>query len=90
MLRLLDVVGMLSIDVVTVVLSALNGKNNATSYTAHLAGAVMGVVVGLVILKNRKVEFWQIWLRIACCGFAALYLFVMIILQFILPFKVQN
>ena len=27
----------------------------------------MGVVVGVVLLKNRRVEHWEAWLRAGCC-----------------------
>ena len=83
--RILVVLGIISIDVVTVVWAAVKQVDSATSYTAHLAGVVMGVVVGLVILKNRRVEFWEKWLRVGCCLVAGSYLIILVVLQIALP-----
>ena len=41
-------------------------KDYATSWEAHLAGAVTGILLGIVILKNRRVEKWETWLKLVC------------------------
>ena len=33
---------------------------------AHLSGAVAGLLVGIIVLKNRKVQTWEIKLKILC------------------------
>ena len=46
-------------------------KQQKVSYAAHLAGAMAGLGVGIIVLKNRKVEMWEIKLKKACivaCG----------------------
>ena len=49
------------------------------SYVAHIFGALSGLLVGIVVLKNRKVEHWERKLKIAC-----VITFVSILLVFIL------
>ena len=71
----------LGMDAVTAISSSLSGEKNATSYTAHLSGVMMGMLVGVVILKNRRVQFWEQWLRVACCALAAVFLVVMIVIN---------
>ena len=34
---------------------------SSISHLAHLVGAVVGLLVGLVLLRNRRVEHWQTW-----------------------------
>jgi rhomboid-related protein 1/2/3 len=43
-----------------------DGKPNKVSYVAHLSGAIGGILVGIIILKNRKVESWETKLKILC------------------------
>jgi len=83
--RIMIVGTILSVDIVTGVYSHLSGDENSTSYTAHLSGVVMGVLVGVVILKNRKVQFWEQWLRVACCGVAGIFLLVMTVINLSIP-----
>ena len=79
--RVLVVGCILGVDVVTAISSSLSGEVNTTSYTAHLSGVVMGMLVGVVILKNRRVQFWEQWLRVACCALAAVFMLVMIVIN---------
>ena len=44
----------------------VNKKSTSTSIVAHACGAVGGLLVGIAILKNRKVENWEIRLRKIC------------------------
>ena len=41
----------------------MNGGSN-TGYLAHLAGAGAGLLVGICVLKNRRQENWEIYLRL--------------------------
>ena len=46
-------------------------EQQKVSYAAHFAGAMAGIGVGIIALKNRKVETWEVWLKNACmaaCG----------------------
>ena len=38
----------------------------ATSWEGHLAGGLTGILLGIVVLKNRRVEKWETWLKLAC------------------------
>ena len=38
-------------------------QNQKVSYAAHVAGAMAGLAVGIIVLKNRKVEMWEIRLK---------------------------
>jgi uncharacterized membrane protein SirB2 len=79
--QLLVVGGILSVDVLMAVSKSLNGEAYNTSLMPHMSGVVMGLLVGVVILKNRRVQFWEQWLRVACCGLAAVYLLVMVMMN---------
>ena len=83
--RIMVVGGILSVDIVTAICSNLSGGENNTSYSAHLSGVVMGVLVGVVILKNRKVQFWEQWLRVVCCGAAVAFLLILIVINLTIP-----
>lgn len=45
------------------------------SYAAHLAGALCGLLIGLVVLRNLKVQKWQ---QVAQLVALALFLFLMV------------
>ena len=79
--RILVVGIIIGIDIVTAIINNVSGSQSSTSYTAHLSGVVMGLLVGLVILRNRRVQFWERWLQWACCGVAALLILVMILIN---------
>ena len=79
--RVVVVGGILSVDVVTAISSSLSEEVNTTSYTAHVSGVAMGILVGVVILKNRRVQFWEQWLRVACCLIAGTFILVMIVIN---------
>ena len=36
------------------------------SFTAHLAGAIAGLLVGIIVLKNRQVHAWELKLKMGC------------------------
>ena len=40
-------------------------KNSCLRYAGHLFGAVAGLLLGIVLLENRKVERWETRLRAA-------------------------
>ena len=49
-------------------------KYQKISIVAHLSGAVAGLLVGIIVLKNRKVHTWEIKLKILCIITFALYI----------------
>ena len=36
------------------------------SFTAHIAGAIAGLLVGIIVLKNRQVHAWELKLKMGC------------------------
>ena len=36
------------------------------SYVAHFMGAISGLLIGIIVLKNRKVEHWETKLKVLC------------------------
>ena len=56
--RILLVSSILAVDVLG---SVVGEQKSSISHLAHLVGAVVGVLVGLVLLRNRRVEHWQTW-----------------------------
>jgi len=81
--RILVVIGIPSVDVITGLSNLLTGETNTTSYIAHASGVGVGILVGLVILTNRRVEFWETWLRSLCCVTAVTYILILIILNIV-------
>merc|ERR1712062_16092 len=51
-----------------------DGKSNKVSHVGHISGAIGGLLVGIFILKNRKVESWQTKLKILCMVIFALFI----------------
>ena len=41
-------------------------SDQQVSFTAHLAGAIAGLLIGIIVLKNRKVHAWELKLKIFC------------------------
>ena len=54
-------------------------NSNKVSYVAHLGGAFAGILVGIIVLKNRKVELWERNLTIVC-----IVTFVLCMIMFII------
>lgn len=52
---------------------AKGGGQNRTSYAAHLAGALAGLLVGFVALRNLKVRRWE-----EILGWFALVVYIML------------
>ena len=42
-----------------IVLTLNGGTVDTVSGTAHLAGGLVGVTAGVLIIRNRKVEWWE-------------------------------
>ena len=81
MARILVVIGIPSVDVITGLSNLVTGETNSTSYIAHASGVGVGILVGLVILTNRRVEFWETWLRSLCCVTAVTFILILISLN---------
>ncbi|TRY70827.1 hypothetical protein TCAL_04481 [Tigriopus californicus] len=65
MIRTLRLILVLAYAVVDPVIAIIK-HNGKTSYVAHLSGALIGVLIGIVVLKNRKVEHWEQKLKTVC------------------------
>lgn len=37
-----------------------------TGYVAHLSGALAGFLIGIIVLKNRRVEKWERKMKLIC------------------------
>ena len=65
LLRLLSVVIYAVVDVSVAIYSHTTAVTPETvGYLAHLAGAGAGLAVGITVLKNRKKEIWERFLRL--------------------------
>ena len=49
-----------------------------TSYAGHAFGAIAGAMIGIFILKNRKVEDWEVIFQWVVFGLYALLLCIFI------------
>lgn len=61
--RLLFVITFTLFDVGYILYNHYSGITTNTSHMGHLAGALAGLMVGLVALENRKVEEWEVKLK---------------------------
>uniref|UniRef100_A0A0N5AXS1 Rhomboid protease n=1 Tax=Syphacia muris TaxID=451379 RepID=A0A0N5AXS1_9BILA len=58
------------------------------SYSAHIGGAVTGLLMGIVLLYNLKVVKWERILMLVCtCIYSAIFLYVTAMCIFIEPFS---
>lgn len=58
------------------------------SYTAHVAGAVTGLLMGIVLLYNLKIIKWERVLMFTCLGiYIAIFLYVVTMCLFVKPFS---
>lgn len=72
--RLCVVGGIIGVDIVS--MASVSGGQ--TSHVAHLMGILMGVLVGLVVLENRKVESWEKWVRYVSWTCATVFLVILV------------
>jgi len=83
LIRMLKLTAVLAFAVVDTGMAIYNkhmhAHENTTGYTAHIAGALSGLVVGLMVLKNRRVRTWEIWLRLACVLITGTFLAVTVL-----------
>ena len=56
--------------------------SSTTSWEAHVAGATAGLIIGIVVLKNRRVEECETWLKVSCVVVVSIALIVLLILNF--------
>ena len=75
-IRLAIVVTFAFVDTTLVVLEE---RDQNVSWRAHMAGALTGFVVGIIVLKNRKVEYFEVGLRRACIVLFFVFMFSLII-----------
>ena len=47
-----------------------------------MAGATAGLIIGIVVLKNRRVEEWETWLKVTCVVVFSIALIVLFVLNF--------
>ena len=59
-LRLVVVVGLILFP--QIYLTSTNQIHQDTSVVAHAAGAIVGILAGILIIRNRKIVQWEIYL----------------------------
>ena len=82
--RLFGLIVFAMTDVGVAVYERYGGKKNRTSYAAHIAGAIAGLLVGIVTLRNLKKSRWETVL-----GYIAVTTYVILILGIVL-FNILN
>jgi len=63
--RITFVVTFTLFDIIYALYNHYSGTKTNTGYAGHLFGAVAGLLLGIVLLENRKVERWETRLRAA-------------------------
>jgi len=61
-----------------------SAKQNRTSYAAHIAGAIAGLLVGIAVLRNLRVSRWETIL-----GYFAILVYILLVAGIIL-FNIIN
>jgi len=68
LIRMLKLTAVLAFTLVDTGMAVYNkhmyADNNTVGYTAHIAGAVAGLVVGFFALENRRVQSWEEKLKV--------------------------
>ena len=59
-MRLFVVVGFILFP--QIYLTLTNQMHQDTSVVAHAAGAIVGILAGILIIRNRKIVQWEIYL----------------------------
>ncbi|VDK65218.1 unnamed protein product [Anisakis simplex] len=87
--RLLLIGTYLSLDIGSAVYRRLQSDQcDRVSYTAHIAGAITGLLMGIVLLYNLKVLKWERILLIASLTtYVVIFIFVIIMVIFVEPFS---
>jgi len=65
-------------------------KDSSTSWVAHVAGATAGLLIAIVVLKNRRVEEWETWLKVTCLVVFSIALIVLFVLNFCITCLVEG
>jgi len=84
--RLLVVGGILLMDVFTTLLT----PDSNTSYEAHLTGSLVGLLVGMVVLRNRRVEHWETWVKAGACVSVLFLLLLLAVLHIVEEVRVKE
>ena len=58
-LRLIGFLLVTGVDTGVAVYYRYTGQDNLVSYTAHIAGGVVGLLLGVVLLRNLSYETWE-------------------------------
>lgn len=82
--RLIALIFFGATDIGVAVWDRYTAKQNRTSYAAHVAGAVAGLLVGIVVLRNLRVRRWETIL-----GYFAILTYVLM-MGAIIMFNVLN
>ena len=78
-LRLVLIILFTCADVGTIIYRINTEALGNTSYAGHAFGAIAGATIGVFILKNRKVEDWEVIFQWIVFGIYALLLCIFII-----------
>ncbi|VDM47429.1 unnamed protein product [Toxocara canis] len=87
--RLIVIATYLIVDVCSAIYRRVQSNEcDRVSYTAHIAGAVTGLLMGIVLLYNLKVLKWERALMIACMTvYVIIFIFVTMMAVFVEPFS---
>jgi len=65
-LRLLTFLILAGVDIGVAVYYRYVGENTNVSYAAHIAGSVVGLLLGIIVLRNLKTHNWERYLWWVC------------------------
>jgi len=65
-LRLLTFLILAGVDIGVAVYYRYTGNNTKVSYAAHIGGAVVGLLLGIIVLRNLQTHNWERYLWWAC------------------------
>lgn len=84
-LRLIAFTILVGVDVGTFIYFTVNNKENSISYSAHVAGFIAGLLVGMVALRNLREHRWEVILKWTGFGIFAVMVAFAIMVHIFFP-----
>lgn len=85
LLQLLMILLVMSLDLGYAIWDTYASAETATGHMAHLGGAVAGVLVGVLVLRNLEVEKWETYCKWISLGLFGALIACGVLLQIVLP-----
>lgn len=85
LLQLLVILAVMALDLGYAIWDTYSATETATGHMAHFGGAVAGMLMGVVVLRNLEVEKWENYCRWTSLGLFVALMVCGVLLQVFLP-----